>query len=294
MTAPNTITNESQQQQPVSTDGNGNEAPPTPPTPPTNPQPPSPTERPGVDEYTRALQDQLRIVTQQNLDLQRERENRQAAPPNPQPAVSNEEFRQNFYNDPKKVFDEFGNRLLNDIKETIRPFESFIREGRSVNAYETAKNKLRNNSQFAAHWDHNVDTTLDFLVRSATQLGQAVNEDSIFNMVTAIIGQKAVGMLPQFMAKYGLPYQHTQPQPPNPNPTPTPDVNNNQLPPNLPPRPPTPAPSSGRSRADREPNENERRIMRENGFATVDEYDFWLQVPSNQVADAKYPGKGKW
>ncbi len=59
---------------------------------------------------------------------------------------------------------------------------------------------------------------------------------------------------------------------------------------NIPPhvRPTSPAPQPKQQKPSRKVTELEKRIMAENGFKTVEEYDKWLNMPATEVATSRF------
>jgi hypothetical protein len=268
------------------------------PTPPTNPPAPTPTDPPQKPEYVVALENQLRSQQQQILDYQR-REQQQTQVPTATATTTRtpEQAREELFNDPDAMFGRFKKDLLNDIKETIAPFGQYISEARSLDAYGRAKETIRNDPRFSPHWDRNVETTIDHLVKQAAAQGMNLNEQALTNMAITVIGYKVTNQLPVVMLQYGIPYTQTAPSAPAPVVNNQPNNGGQQPVTNPPYIPPSPAPqpqSQSTARRHGEPTEDERRIMKENNFKTYDEYKWWMQLTPQSVATAKYPGEGKW
>jgi hypothetical protein len=240
---------------------------------PSTPPTPSPTA-PAIDpkdQYISVLEATLR---ENNRQLQ-EAATRASAPP-PPPAPTTEELKQNFYNDPVNTTRSIVEEAL---AKTIAPLNDFVRGLRGVEGspYDRMLSKFKADPRFAPALN-------DPQILAAVQQIMDATELTEINMQSAIVhanGLKSMGLM-------GPPTHTPAPTPtpastPAPSPTPAPST---VLPPHVRPSgPPAPRNDGGNGKpARRQLTENERLVMRQNGFKTEEEYWTWLEMPANEVA----------
>jgi hypothetical protein len=250
--------------------GSSNEpASPSPSTPPTPIPAGSPTDR---DRYIGLLEETLRENNRIIQELQT-RSTQPAAPVAPAPTA--EDLKQQFYNDPVTTT---RNIVEEALDRTIRPLNEFVR-GLKIEGspYDRTLSKFRADPRFAAAVDDPQVMSVVEQIMSKTEL----NDMNMQSAIVHAIGLKAMGMIPASAA----PAAPSAPAP-TPAPTPTPST---VLPPHMRPSAP-PAPTSGSSGAPktRQLTENERRLMREQGFKSEAEYLAWLELPAGDVASATF------
>lgn len=243
-------------------------------TQPTPTPPASPTEDP-KDRYISVLEATLR---DSNRQLQ-EMANRSSAPaPAPASAPSAEDLKQQFYNDPVTTTRSIVEEALN---RTIAPLNDFVRGLRIEGSpYDRLLTKFKSDPRFApALQDPAVSAAVEQIM-GATEL----NEINMQSAIVHAIGLKSMGLLGTMT---GTPSAPAPAPASTPAPTPSPST---VLPPHVRPSgPPAPrADASNGKPARRALTENERRLMREQGFKTEDEYWTWLEMPAGEVAAADF------
>lgn len=250
------------------------------PTQPTN-QPPAPATDPR-DRYVGVLEATLR---EQNRQIQELMNARPAAPAPAAPAVDQEEEKQRFYNDPVNTTRSI---IEQSLKEAIAPLNEFVR-GLKIEGtpYMNMLARFKADPRFsAALQDGQVLNAVEQIMNKA--------ELSEVNMQSAIVhamGLKTMGLLNTVAPS-------NEPAPtPAPAPAPAPANNGGTVVPAhvRPSAAPTPQPSN--NNAPRRPplTENQRRLMREQGFKTEEEYWKWMEIPAAEVAHTDFdkPQGGK-
>jgi hypothetical protein len=247
------------------------QSPPTPPTP--SPQAPATDSR---DQYIGVLEASLRETNRQLQEAAT-----RATQPAPPPAPTTEELKQNFYNDPVNTTRSIVEEAL---QKTIAPLNDFVRGLRIEGSpYDRMLTKFKHDPRFApALQDPQIVATVQQIMEKS--------ELTEINMQSAIVhanGLKSMGLLqPSFSAP--APTSASAPEQPTSAPQPSGTV----LPPHVRPSgPPAPRPNGNGKPARRPLTENERLVMRQNGFKTEDEYFTWLEMPADQVATANFDKK---
>lgn len=242
----------------------------------TDGDPPPEDEVTRLSRYTGILEATLR---EQNATIQRLNESHAAPAPTPTPApapVDPSVARQEFYNDPAGATRR---TIREELETTVKPLLDFVQEFKGQGLLGTLKAKMKADARFAPHWDAAVEQAVDETL-SRLQPSQ-INEQTMQSAVVQAIGLKTMGLLSG----------STAPAPtPAPSPTPTP-TRVPSTPPHMRPSAP-PAPGSGNGAKKLRPlTENEERLRREQKMSH-EEYLFWLDVPANEVATAKFKPTG--
>lgn len=243
-------------------------------TQPTPTPPASPTED-QRDRYISVLEATLRDNNRQLQELA----NRTAAPaPAAAPAPTAEELKQQFYNDPVTTTRSIVEEALS---RTIAPLNDFVKGLRIEGSpYDRMLTKFKQDPRFApALQDPAIGAAVEQIM-GATEL----NELNMQSAIVHAIGLKSMGLLGTVT---GTPSAPAPAPAATPAPTPSPST---VLPPHVRPSgPPAPRADSGNGKPARRPlTENERRLMREQGFKTEDEYWTWLELPASEVASADF------
>lgn len=238
--------------------------------------PPTPTPSPSATDdksqrYISILEETLR---EQNRQIQELQSARSAPPAPPTPPVDPEKEKQEFYNDPAGMT----RRIINDaLAESIKPLQDFVK-GLKIDGspFMNMMGKFKADARFSqALSDPQVVAAVEKIMERA--------ELTEVNMQSAIVhatGLKSMGLLGTVVPAAAAP----APAPassPAPSPTPAP-----VLPPHVrPSAPPAPAPTPNGNTPQRPPlTENQRRLMREQGFKTEEEYWKWMELPASEVA----------
>lgn len=239
-------------------------------TPPTE-TPPAPATD-SKDRYIGILEETLRESNRQIQQLM-------SAPPKPATpapaAPSPEEEKQRFYNDPMGATRDI---VESALKDAIAPLNAFVR-GLKIDGspFSQMMAKFKADARFAS-------TLNDPQIIAAVERIMDQSELTEINMQSAIVhasGLKGMGLLGTVVpGSSGTP---ATPAPAPAAPTPAPST---VLPPHVrPSAAPTPAPAPNGSQPSRPPmTENQRRIMREQGFKTEKEYWDWMELPASEVA----------
>lgn len=247
----------------------------TPPTkiPPITPieNPPAPVPAPNTDKYVKALEDALRDQQRQIQEFQNASTRKE---PEAKTELSAEDARQQFFTNPLAVLNERDARLLNDMRETIKPLIEVAKSFRGDGTpYGKLKNRFKANPQYAQLLsDPLVEQAVDKIMESADP-----TDPNMLQAVLSAVGMKSAGMLGM------LGIEAPTPAPVSPSP------NGNTImtsPAHLrPSAPPLPNPASGKP-AQRQLTENEKRICRERNMSEAD-FLAWMDVPPSQVVNSK-------
>lgn len=241
--------------------------------------PPTPTPTPSAtdqkDRYIGILEASLR---EQNKQIQELMTTRPAAPAAPPAAPDPEKEKQDFYNDPAGMT----RRIINDaLAESIAPLRDFVK-GLKIDGspFSNMMAKFKADVRF-------VDALNDPQVVAAVETIMSKAELTEVNMQSAIVhavGLKGMGLLGTVASAPAAP--PTPAPAPAPTPTPAPST---VLPPHVrPSAAPTPAPAPSGNGTQRPPlTENQRRLMREQGFKSEEEYWKWMEIPASEVAHSE-------
>lgn len=241
--------------------------------------PPTPTPTPSAtdqkDRYIGILEASLR---EQNKQIQELMTTRPAAPAAPPAAPDPEKEKQDFYNDPAGTT----RRIVNDaLAESIAPLRDFVK-GLKIDGspFSNMMAKFKADVRF-------VDALNDPQVVAAVETIMSKAELTEVNMQSAIVhavGLKGMGLLGTVVSAPAAP--PTPAPAPAPTPTPAPST---VLPPHVrPSAAPTPAPAPSGNGTQRPPlTENQRRLMREQGFKSEEEYWKWMEIPASEVAHSE-------
>jgi hypothetical protein len=244
-------------------------------TPPTPSPTPSPTDGGTKERYIGILEQTLR---EQNRQIQELMNNRGGQPPAAPPAPPDpERQKQDFYNNPV----ETTRTIVQDaLKEAIAPLNEFVRGLRiDGSPFANMLAKFKADPRFS-------EVLKDPQVVQAVEKILSNAELSEINMQSAIVhatGLKSMGLL----VTLGINDAPPAPAPaPVPAPAPSPAPSSTVLPPHV--RPSAPAAPTPRVGGDKPARpaltENQRRIMREQGFKTEAEYWDWMELPASEVA----------
>lgn len=250
-------------------------------TPPTN-QPAAPATDDKSARYISILEQTLREQNRQINELMSQR----PAAPAPVNAPDPEEEKQRFYNDPvnttRKIIDE-------SLKAAIEPLNQFVK-GLKIDGspYSQMIAKFKADPRFSQSLN-------DPQVLAAVETIMNNTDLTEINMQSAIVhatGLKSMGLL-------GTIVPDNNPAPaPAPTPAPSPSPSGGTVVPAhvRPSAAPTPRPSDNNNAPRRPPlTENQRRLMREQGFKTEEEYWKWMELPAAEVAHTDFdrPQGGK-
>jgi hypothetical protein len=240
--------------------------------------PPTPTPAPSATDqsqrYIGILEETLR---DQNRQIQELMNTRPAAPAAAAaPVVDTEKEKQEFYNDPMGAT----RRIINEaLADSIKPLQDFVK-GLKIDGspFSNMMAKFKGDARFA-------EVLNDTQVVAAVEKIMEKAELTEVNMQSAIVhasGLKAMGLLGTVVA---APAPAAAPATP-PAPAPAPST---VLPPHVrPSAAPTPAPAPNGNKPVRPPmTENHRRLMREQGFKTEEEYWQWMDMSAAEVAESK-------
>ena len=218
-------------------------------------------------DYLQALEDQLRLQTQTINRLSTEvpiTQTREETPRSTAPEINAEEDRQRLFESPLELIRE-------ELHAAIAPIREIADMFRRDNVFKDLDSAFANDPRFSEQMRDTV--VVDAVHKMLNQPGTTVNAQSYAAALVSAIGMKAIGQL-----------QGTTPTTPtNREITPVP---NRQPAPIVRPSAP-PAPVNTNSVPTREPTEIERRIMRENGFKSFEEYLAWCNMPARDVATSK-------
>jgi len=232
------------------------------------PSPPPPPSPPSIDNsgMVALLQENARAERLERERLQKEldevRRQQQTPPKSP------EDEQKEFYANPLSVI---RNEIQTQLKETIAPLLEFTKSFQAETAYDKHKKTLKADGRFSKYFP-SIEPLLD-------QLCSSIDTSSLNNVQGALLA--AIGMQQSGMWKGNEVEQIPTPEPtPTPNPAPTNVIN----PPHLRPNPPAPPTRQDNKPTRRALTENERRLMRENGFKNEEEYWRWMEMPAQDVA----------
>jgi hypothetical protein len=176
--------------------------------------------------------------------------------------------REQFFSDPVGMIDSrVGDIVGRQLEKALAPILQ-VTQRFSVNSeYEGIKNRLKLDPRFkTALSDPEIEAAVDQVVAGANG---PVTEQGVQTAILSAAGAKQLGFL------------GTRPNNNNNNN----NVNNNQnnTPPHMRPSnaPTTEPPKKGKNRPPLD--ENQRTIMRINGFTTEEEYWQWMEMPANEV-----------
>jgi hypothetical protein len=241
-------------------------------------QPPAPVTDPARERYINVLEATLREQNRQIQELQ----NVRTTPAPVAPTVDPEEEKQRFYNDPVNTTRSI---IEESLRSAIEPLNQFVR-GLKIEGspYSQMLNKFRADARF-------VDALNDQQVVSAVEKIMEKAELSDINMQSAIVhamGLKTMGLLGTIAAPSDTPAPTPAPAP-APTPAPTSGNGGTVVPAHVrPSAAPTPQPSNNNPTRRPPMTENQRRLMREQGFKTEEEYWKWMELPAGEVAHTEF------
>lgn len=233
-----------------------------------NPEPTPTEEKVFSADYVRALEEELRGTKQTVQELatvvSRQTTPTVEEPTHRLPEINDEEDRQRLFNSPRALIRE---ELTTQLAPVLELVDMFKKDSK----FKALDVKFAADARFAEIMKD--QAIVDAVHQMLEVPGTPVNEQTYAASLISAVGLKAINALPNSAPTT------TTPTPTRTEITPVPT---NPTPPVIRPSAP-PAPSNPNNPKSREPNENERRIMRENNFKTVEEYDQWMNLPSRQV-----------
>lgn len=210
------------------------------------------------------------LVREQNARIQAMQDARPATIA-PAPAVSVEDSRTSYFNDPETRTRAI---LKEEMERTIAPLMELARGFRGEGTpYNSLKSQFKNDPRFK-------DLLSDPNIESAVDAMMAKSELKAENMTAALVnaaGLKMTGQLETVLIANGIrPSAISSTPAPSPMPVTPPHIR-----PSAPPSPNTPEPTKRR-----ELTENELRLARERRM-TKDVFLDWIEAPAGEVATSK-------
>jgi len=238
---------------------------------------PGGNEDPPIDRQWQALlyeNNNARLAAQQEAErLRKELEEARRTPPTPpaplEPGV--------VHTDPER----FAQRVLSDVRETIRPMNDTLASMQRKNDYHDIKTRLKAQNPHLVQLIGQLEPILDktFLVDNPNFV---VNEPAVVAQIKLLIADAA-------LANMQNPGRNPPPNPnPNPPPASNPPARNDIIPPHLQPSARVPAtsdPAIPKVPTVNDLNENERRLAREKGY-TPEEFIIMRDTPPDQFEAA--------
>lgn len=251
------------------------------------PQQTPPTEQPTAgptDQYARILEATLKDMNAQNRALQQQLDNVHrgvaSGPPAP-PAKSQDELRNDFFNDPHG---STRNIIREEMQATIKPLMDVVQGLRFEGSpFNNMLSQFKTDPRFGPHITPDVEQAINKL------MGQAeLTPQNMQAAVVQAIGLKASGLLGVALGNFEQPTNN----PPPPQHNNHPPAAHMTTPPHIRTSGPPPAGPNNNQPALRPLTENEETLRRHNR-QTHAEFLAWLDAPASTVASSQI-GKKDW
>ena len=222
-------------------------------------------------------QEERRIKLEEELAEARRKLEEKNAPPEEELTSAD------MLNNPNKFIDALDRKVSRRFEDSIKPLNDFRNQFQQTSELERIKNKFRKDPKFAdilTYAEHIVDE------------GMAKAQPTEANMRALLVAIKGAEALGEFTLD--IPEDVKKQRETNTNRS----TGTNQMnePAHLRPNPPAAPRNQQPSKTTRQPNELEKRLMRENGFKTFDEFLEWQNMDSTIVPHTDYgipPKQGK-